>query len=412
MLILAVLPTRLKKYFLFSRPVWLLSLVSLFADISSELLYPIMPLYLVSIGYGVGLIGILEGVAEATAGLSKIGFGRFSDRTGKRAVLVRTGYMLSTVSRPLILLSHMASWIILTRALDRLGKGLRTGARDAMLTEHSKPGQRGRVFGMHRSMDSIGAVLGPLLGLWWLSEHPGDYASMFIISLVPGLVSVGLTWVLPADIPAVTTRVKQLQINGFWKRAGVSYRSVAGGLIVFSLVNSADAFLLLRIRDLGYEPTQLIGFYILYNLSQSLLGLPIGTWADKMDKRVVLALGLLAFALVYGGMALGGNVWFIAGLLVVYGLYAALTDGVGKAALAEVIPTGEKATGMGFYQGLSSLAILVASLWTGFIWQSYGARLPLAVSAVVAVIAAMWFVYIARLESAEKTLSDPAAASL
>ncbi len=377
----------------FSRPVWVLSLVSLAADISSELLYPIMPLYLLSIGYGAGLVGVLEGVAEAVAGLSKIYFGRLSDTTGRRASFVRAGYLVSCLARPLILLSNASGWIVSMRAADRVGKGLRTGARDAMLTTYSGQHERGRVFGFHRSMDSIGAVVGPLLGLIWLHYNPGGYATMFLVSVVPGLFSVGLTWLLPKDAAAEAVNSKgasRLHLAGFWARAGSGYRRLAGVLIVFALVNSADAFLLLKVREMGYSSTVVIGLYLLYNVSQTLLGLPVGSWADGRDKRLVLALGLLVFALVYTGIAFAQSTSALALIFIFYGLYAALTDGVGKAALSAHIPSGEKATGMGFYQGLSSLATLAASLWTGFLWQTAGAVWPLTISAGVAVVCAGW----------------------
>ena len=176
-----------------TRTIWILSFVSLLTDIASEMLYPIMPIYLRSIGFSVLLIGILEGVAEATAGLSKGYFGKLSDHTGTRAPFVRLGYTLSAISKPMMAMMVYPLWIFFARTVDRLGKGIRTGARDAMLSDEATPATKGRVFGFHRSMDTLGAVTGPALALLYLYIYPGSYKTLFLIAFIPGLVAIALT---------------------------------------------------------------------------------------------------------------------------------------------------------------------------------------------------------------------------
>ncbi|WP_432327135.1 MFS transporter [Mucilaginibacter sp. P25] len=177
-----------------TRTVWILSFISLLTDVASEMLYPIMPIYLKSIGFSVLLIGILEGIAEATAGLSKGYFGKVSDSSGRRAPFIRLGYTLSALSKPLMAVTIFPVWIFLARTVDRLGKGIRTGARDALLSDEATPDTKGRVFGFHRSMDTIGAVAGPSLALLYLYVYPTSYSPLFLLAFIPGVLAIGLSF--------------------------------------------------------------------------------------------------------------------------------------------------------------------------------------------------------------------------
>ena len=236
---------RLKLKYI-TRTVWTLSLVSLLTDTASEMLYPVMPLYLKSIGFSIVLIGILEGIAEATAGLSKGYFGKLSDQTQRRMPFVQWGYMLSAVSKPLMALFIAPVWIFLVRTIDRLGKGLRTGARDAVLSDEATPQTKGQVFGFHRSMDTLGAVLGPLLALIYLQVHPEDYRTLFIIALAPGLLAVACSLLLK-DKKVIQKPLKTttgfFSFLGYWKISSPSYRKLVIGLLMFTLFNSSDVFL-------------------------------------------------------------------------------------------------------------------------------------------------------------------------
>lgn len=314
----------MSRFAYLTRGVWLLSLISLFTDMASEMLYPVMPLYLQSIGFSVFFIGVLEGVAEAIAGLSKGYFGQWSDRLGKRVPFVQAGYGLSALSKPLLAVLATPVWVLLARTIDRLGKGLRTGARDALLANETTPADRGKVFGFHRSMDTVGAVLGPLAALSWLAVHPGQYRPLFLWALVPGLATIFITLALrekkrtPSGRPVVPFWAS----FRYWKEAPAAYRRVVGGLVVFALFNSSDAFLLLLAKQRGLSATEVIGLYILYNLTYVLGAWPLGYVADRLGHRRLLVTGLVVFAGVYGGVAVAHSGWAFAGLFVLYGLYA------------------------------------------------------------------------------------------
>lgn len=359
-----------------TRTVWILSLISLFNDAASELLIPVMPIYLKSIGFSVVLIGVLEGLAEATAGLTKGYFGHRSDLRGRRAPFVRIGYAMSALAKPMMAVIAHPFWVFGARTLDRLGKGVRTAARDALLSEESMPTTKGAIFGFHRSMDTVGAVIGPALALVFLYFHPEEYRTLFVLAIVPGIISVAISFLVkdkgtkPKHNPANASFFAFL---GYWKRAPRDYRTLVVGLLAFALFNSADAFLLLRAKTAGLNDTGVIGIYIFYNLVFALASFPLGHLADRIGLKPTLLSGLVLFALVYFGMALEGGLFYYGALFLLYGLYAAATDGVSKAWLASLADKKDTATALGFFSGLQSIAALVASSVTGLLWYRFGA---------------------------------------
>jgi len=234
-----------------TRAVLLLSVVSLFTDVASEMLYPIMPMYLTSIGFSVALIGLLEGIAEATAGLSKGYFGNLSDSIGKRKIFVQLGYSLSAISKPMMAVFTFPLWIFGARTLDRLGKGIRTGARDAMLSAETTPEFKGRVFGFHRAFDTIGAALGPLAALIFLIFYPAQYRTLFLLAFIPGVIAIAITFLVKEDRKIQNTKMSALVARpGFfsflkyWKIAPREFRLLVVGLLFFTLMNSSDVLLL------------------------------------------------------------------------------------------------------------------------------------------------------------------------
>ncbi|MGV3638904.1 MAG: MFS transporter, partial [Adhaeribacter sp.] len=286
-----------------SRNVWILSLVSLFTDVASEMLYPVMPVYLKSIGFSMLLIGVLEGFAEATAGLSKGYFGNLSDVRGKRLPFVQAGYALSALSKPMMALFVNPLWVFAARAIDRLGKGIRTGARDALLSDEARPETKGRVFGFHRSMDTLGAVLGPALALLYLAWQPGNYRTLFLLAFFPGLVAVAFTWFVkesPRE-PLPQARPGFLDFIRYWQNSPVVYRKLAGALLVFTLFNSSDIFLLLKMKEAGFSDATVIGVYIFYNLVYAVFSYPLGSLADRFGMKKVFLTGLVLFAATYLG---------------------------------------------------------------------------------------------------------------
>ncbi len=367
-----------------SRTVWILSLVSLFTDTASEMLYPILPIYLKSVGFSILLIGILEGMAEATAGLSKGYFGKLSDLSGRRVPFVQIGYTFSAISKPMMALFIFPLWIFFARTIDRFGKGIRTGARDAILSDEAEPHTKGEIFGFHRSMDTLGAVLGPSMALLYLYYYPKDYKTLFFIAFVPGLIAVLSTFYLKEKSKKETKRTDKVLFFSFlkyWKVSPVAYRKLIAGLLIFTLFNSSDVFLLLQVKQAGMEDTWVIGVYIFYNLIYALFAFPVGILADRVGLKTVLIIGLALFAIVYFGMSFNTNFYFFFGLFFLYGVYASATEGISKAWISNISDNKDTATAIGTFTGLQSICTMLSSSITGLIWFSYGAKVAFLITA-------------------------------
>lgn len=381
-----------------SRTVWVLSLVSLFTDTASEMLYPIMPIYLKTIGFSIVLIGILEGVAEATAGLSKGYFGKWSDNSGKRLPFVQVGYMLSGLSRPMMGMFVFPIWIFFSRTLDRFGKGIRTAARDAILSDEATPETKGKVFGLHRSLDTLGAVLGPSLALLYLYFYPGNYKTLFFIAFIPSLFAVGASFLIKEKHNSPKENRKPtsfLDFLNYWKIAPEAYKKLVIGLLVFAIINSSDVFLLLKAKQAGLSDTMVIGVYIFYNLIYALFALPLGIYADKIGLKNMFVFGLLVFSAVYFGIGLSNNLYVIIGMFFLYGLYSAATEGISKAWISNISNKADTATAIGTYAGFQSICAMIASSIAGLIWYNFGAS---ATFIVTASISAFLIVYFSRLK--------------
>jgi MFS family permease len=351
-----------------TKAVWILSLVSLFTDTASEMLYPVMPIYLKSIGFSIVLIGLLEGVAEATSGLSKGYFGKLSDHSLRRAPFVQIGYSLSALSKPMITFFAYPLWIFFARTLDRFGKGIRTGARDAILSDEATPETRAKVFGFHRSLDTLGAVLGPALALLYLSLYPQDYKTLFIIAFVPGLLAVLTSFYLKDRVQKTSANKKPLPFFSFlvyWKESPLLYRKVVIGLLTFTFFNSSDVFLLLRTKESGLSDTMVIGIYIFYNLVYALFAFPAGIIADKVGLKKIFIIGLALFATVYFGMSANTNISVYIGLFFLYGIYGATTEGISKAWISNITDKKDTATAIGAYSGFQSICAEATFIVTG-----------------------------------------------
>ena len=377
-----------------TRSVWVLSIISLFTDTASEMLYPIMPIYLKSIGFSIVLIGILEGVAEATAGLSKGYFGKLSDQMGRRVPFVQIGYALSALSKPMMAFFIHPIWIFFTRTIDRFGKGIRTGARDALLSDEATPETKGKVFGFHRSMDTLGAVLGPLLALLYLYFYPEDYLTLFYIAFIPGVFAVAASFFLQEKKPLTVkknTATPFLAFLSYWKKSPADYRKLVLGLLAFTLFNSSDVFLLLKAKASGLNDTWIIGLYIFYNLIYALAAFPLGILADKIGLKKMFSMGLLLFAIVYLGMATTCNAYALGAWFLLYGLYAAATEGVSKAWISNISAKADTATAIGTYSAFQSICTMLASSLAGLIWWQFGAAATLALSGVMALVIVGYF---------------------
>jgi len=376
-----------------TRTIWLLSLVSLFTDMASEMLYPVMPVYLREIGFTFLWIGILEGCAEAVAGLSKSYFGALSDSSGKRLPFVQWGYALSAVSKPMMALFTNVGWIFTARTADRLGKGMRTGARDAMLSEETTPLNKGEVFGFHRSMDTFGAVLGPAIALLFLYFYPGRYTWLFYIAFFPGILAILATTLIrpkPSQ-PSGKKNISLLESFRFWKQSNREYKFLVRGLLLFALFNSSDLLLLLKIRETGFSDTAVIGVYIFYNLIYGLLAWPLGRLADRIGLGKIFIGGLVFFMITYLGFAFNESLAGFIFLFFSYGIYAACTEGISKAWITKIVKEDETATAIGTYTGFQSIATLFASSFAGWLWYTFGAQTAFLSSGIVCLLVIIYF---------------------
>ena len=376
-----------------TRTVWVLSMVSLFADVASEMLYPVIPVYLQQIGFSVLWIGILEGLANFTAGISKGYFGKLSDEKGVRLPFIKAGYLFSAISKPMMAVFTWPLWIFFARTLDRLGKGIRTAARDALLSDEASRQTKGRVFSFHRSWDTVGACVGPILALILLYFYPGSYKTVFYLAFIPGLLAVLLMFLIREKKKTIVP-----EGNGgffayfqYWKIASPEFRKLVIGLLILALFNSSDVFLLLRTKEITQSDTHVIGAYIFYNFVYAAAAFPMGILADKLGMKKIFIVGIILFALTYTGFAMANKSWMPYALFFVYGLYAAATEGIAKAWITNLAHENKTATAIGFYTSCESVCALFASIIAGFIWNQYGAFPTFSLTAFAAMAVIIYF---------------------
>jgi MFS family permease len=356
-------------YFGLGRNVFAAGLVSFFMDVSSEMVYPLVPLFLANVlGVNKSVIGLIEGIAESTASLLKVFSGWYSDRIGRRKGLMGVGYAVSVLSRPFIALAVAWQHILASRFIDRLGKGIRTAPRDAIIAESSDPEVMGRAFGFHRAMDTLGAVIGPALAFFLLSVFAGDFRKVFWVSMVPGIIAVLLIVFLIKEkkkaLPERHERPKLTLAHFDWR-----FKFFLVITTLFAVGNSSDVFLILRSQQLGIATAMIPVVYLTFNLVYALSAIPAGIAADRFGKKKVVLIGFILFALIYYGFAVAGSAaaaWALFGL---YGVFMGLTEGVQKAFLTTIIPPDFKATAFGVYNTAIGLALFPASLIGGWLWD-------------------------------------------
>ena len=384
----------MKKIFPYiTKPILIISLVSLFTDMASEMLYPVMPVFLTSIGFSAVLIGILEGFAEMIAGLSKGYFGQLSDVRQKRLPFVQAGYLMSAISKPMLAIFATPLWIFFTRTIDRIGKGLRTAPRDALLSAQSLPANKAKVFGFHRSMDTFGAVLGPLIALIFLAYNPGAYKTLFVIAFIPGIAAVIFTLFLKEKKASpLDKKINFFSFLKYIKTSDPQYRKLLIGLLIFALVNSSDVLLLLKMKESGMQDSTIIMVYIFYNLVYALLSFPAGIIADKLGIKKTFIFGLFLFVVVYTGFSLSNQYWVYWSLFFLYGVYAACTEGIAKAWITNITAGHESGTAIGTYASLSSIGAFFASATAGLLWTQFNAEIAFAFTAIVVFITAIYMI--------------------
>ncbi len=370
--------------------VWYLGIVSFFNDVASQMLYPVMPIFLTQVlGAPVFVVGIIEGIAEGAAALFKTYFGYWSDRLQRRKPFVVAGYGASAVAKLIIAIAYAWPLVLLGRFVDRLGKGMRSSARDALLNAASTPENRGFIFGLHRTMDTLGAVVGPIIALALLYQFNNDIRTILYVAAIPAFTSLIFFFFIKE--PVATKHKVQLHLFASIKSFPREYKLFLIGSAIFALGNSADAFLILRAQDLGMTIAMTIGAYVLYNLVYALLATPAGIISDKIGQKKVFITGIIIFIFVYLGFALTHDAIYIWPLFAIYACYIALTDGVGKALVGAMVEKDKIATGYGVLSSVTSLCTLFASIVGGALWTFVAPEATFLFGAGCAVLSLFFF---------------------
>jgi MFS family permease len=373
------------------RPVWFLGWTSLFTDAATEMIYPLLPIYLSRVlGAGAASLGIIEGLAEAVNSLLKIFSGWWSDRRGRRRPLVILGYSLSGAARPFI--AAAGSWIhvLIIRTVDRTGKGIRGAPRDAMLAQFADASSRGRIFGFHRAMDHAGAIIGPLAATAFLFFLPGEYRLLFALTAIPSVVAVAMLFLVREPDPAADDRSASpappsLHPGGLPKRLW----AVMGVIFIFSLGNSADAFLLLRLTEALGSATYIPLLWGLLHVVKASLSTWGGGLSDRIGRKRVIVIGWAIYAVVYTGFATASTAAAFVSWFFVYGIYFALAEGAERALVADLTPPGQQGTAFGYYNAALGVGMLGASVVFGFVYERVGPSTAFTIGATLAVIATM-----------------------
>ena len=381
-----------KKFFGFGRNVYISGFVSFFMDISSEMIYPLVPLFLAnSLGVSKSAIGLIEGVAESTASILKVFSGYLSDRIGNRKWLMVAGYGLSTLTRPIVALATTWHNVFTFRFFDRFGKGIRGAPRDALIAESTEKEFLGRAFSFHRSLDTMGAVVGPALAFFFLGILSNDYRMVFWLSIIPGAIAVLLIIFFIRETkkpPAELSERPKLTLKHFdWR-----FKFFVLIAAIFALGNSSDVFLILRAEQKGIPAIMIPVVYLLFNLVYSLSAIPAGIAADRFGKKRVILTGFVLFALLYYGFAVAADataIWILFGF---YGVFMGLTEGIQKAFLATIIPQQFKATAFGVYNTIVGIAMLPASLIGGWLWDHVSPSATFYFGAITASLSAILFI--------------------
>jgi len=372
-----------------------LGIVSLLTDVSSEGIYPLVPLFLTSVlGAQVAAVGLIEGIAESTASILRIFSGYLSDKFGDRKWITVIGYSLSSISKPLFAVSHSWHQVLGFRFADRVGKGIRSAPRDALIADVTPAECRGISFGFHRAMDTVGAVTGPLLAFWLLKSLHLHFRTIFWLSAIPAVLAVLILIAFVREPKAERARAAppKISFSGFSR----PFKMFLVVVTLFSLGNSSDVFLILRAKNLGISTENILLIYVLFNSVSALLCTHCGHVSDRIGRRNVLFAGFVIFAGVYAGFALVKNPGAVWGLFAVYGAYAAMTAGVQKAFATDLVCADMRGTGLGAYQTLTGIALLPASLIAGFLWDAVGPSAPFYYGAGMALVSAFLLIVLFR----------------
>jgi MFS family permease len=371
------------------RNVMALAAVSFLTDVSSEMIYPLLPVFLTTVlGANASFIGAIEGAAETTAALLKLASGWWSDRVNKRKPLVLLGYAIASVMRPLVAIATSASQVLVIRVSDRVGKGIRNAPRDALIAESVDPSIRGRAFGFHRAADHAGGVLGPLIAFAVLTLHLAQIRTVFWIAAIPGLLSVLVVWLAVRDIPR-DVQAPAASGPDLSQPLSVQFWRVLGVIFLFTLGNSTDAFLLLRASQLGVPVALAPILWAALHLVKSASSTPGGALSDRIGRRPTLIAGWILYAAVYLGFARASAAWQAWALFAIYGIFFGLTEGSERALIADLVALERRGTAFGWYNLAIGLGALPASLLFGYVWDHAGPGTAFVMGASLALAAAI-----------------------
>ena len=386
------------------RNVWVMSATSLLNDISSEMLLNLIPFFLANIlGVRTAVIGLIEEVAETTASLLKIYFGALSDRFGKRKPFAVAGYALSALTKPLLYFASAWGWVLGVRVADRIGKGIRTAPRDALIADSIDDKQRGLAFGLHRAADTLGAFLGIGIATFivWRTQAQASLLSLdtfkviVLVSIIPGVLGVLVLALGAAEVTGTDAGVELKRLS--LKDMDPRFRYFLFVLVLFTLGNSSDAFILLRGQERGLSILQVMGMSLTFNAIYTVFAGPLGAWSDSVGRRRLMLIGWLAYGLVYLGFAFSRSGWQIWALFALYGLYYAATEGAARALVADLVPPAQRGGAYGLYNAAIGITVLPASLIAGLLWQGlgpwagFGPSAPFFFGALMALLAGLLF---------------------
>ena len=370
------------------RNVYALAAVSFFTDIATEMIYPLLPLFLsTTLGASASFVGAIEGAAESVAALLKLASGWWSDRVRKRKIFVVAGYVLASVIRPFVALAQTVTQVLLIRVGDRIGKGLRNSPRDALIADSVDPSMRGRAFGLRSAADNAGALLGPLIAFALIDWGGLNLRTVFLLTAIPGAIAIAVVVFGVREVPhhgAPPAKKAEL-------RAGMGRRFWAflAVIFVFTLGNSTDAFLLLRAKDLGVPVALAPILWALLNAVKSLSNVPLGALSDRIGRKPVLVAGWLVYALIYFLFARATQAWHAWALFAAYGIYFGFTEGAELALVADVVPSDRRGSAYGWYYLAIGIGALPASLMFGTLWDRFGQATAFITGAFLALIAAV-----------------------
>ncbi len=371
--------------------VFLIGLVSFFADLSTEMVYPLIPVYLTTaFGATPALVGLIEGIAESLASLLKVFSGYFSDKYRRKKPIAFWGYAAGLVYKLALLLATSWVGILAARVIDRFGKGVRTAPRDVLVSESSDPARLGHSFGLHKALDMAGSAAGILIAFFVLNVNRGEsvYRQLFLWSCVPAIASLFMFLFIRETGKPRDGRAP-LHVFREFRNLDRRLKLYLGVVFVFTLGNSSNAFLLLRAGQVGFSPASVVLLYFAYNVVSSLLALPVGRQSDRIGRKKVLVAGYLTFTLVYAGFAWGANRAVVALAFVSYGVFTAMTVGVERAFVAEIAPIELKGTMLGLHSTIVGIALLPASMIAGLLWSAFGPAVPFLLGAFLSLVAAL-----------------------